>query len=127
MRNNIEDMLIRMAMNVQPVNEEILEYAPGSEERLKIQRELDKQMSEVIDIPCIINGKEIFTGNIAEQVIPHKHKHVIARVHLAQKKEMEEACRSAVESQEAWIDLGLEERCKIFEKCADLLAGEWRY
>ena len=113
-------------MNVQPVNEEILEYAPGSEERLKIQHELDKQMSEVIDIPCIINGKEIFTGNIAEQVIPHKHKHVIARVHLASKKEMEEACRSAVESQEAWIDLGLEERCKIFEKCADLLAGEWR-
>jgi 1-pyrroline-5-carboxylate dehydrogenase len=126
MRNNIEDMLIRMAMNVQPVNEEILGYAPGSEERVKIQDELDKQMSEVIDIPCIINGKEIFTGNIAEQVIPHNHKHVIARVHLASKKEMEEACRSAVESQEAWIDLGLEERCKIFEKCADLLAGEWR-
>ena len=47
MRNNIEDMPIRMAMNVQPVNEEILEYAPGSEERLKIQHELDKQMSEV--------------------------------------------------------------------------------
>ena len=113
-------------MSVQPVNEEILEYAPGSEERVKIQDELDKQMSEVIDIPCIINGKEIFTGNIAEQVIPHNHKHVIARVHLASKKEMEEACRSAVESQEAWIDIGLEERCKIFEKCADLLAGEWR-
>jgi len=126
MRNNIEDMPIRMSMNVQPVNEEILEYAPGSEERLKIQDELDKQMSEVIDIPCIINGKEIFTGNIAEQVIPHNHKHVIARVHLASKKEMEEACKSAVESQEAWIDLGLEGRCEIFEKCADLLAGKWR-
>ena len=126
MRDNIEDMPIRMDMDGQPVNEAILEYAPGSEERLEIQNELDKQMSEVIDIPCIINGKEIFTNIIAEQVIPHDHKHVIARVHLATKKEMEEACKSAVESQESWIELGLEERCAIFEKCADLLAGEWR-
>ncbi|MFL2963554.1 MAG: 1-pyrroline-5-carboxylate dehydrogenase, partial [Candidatus Thalassarchaeaceae archaeon] len=78
-------------MNVQPVNEEILEYAPGSEERLKIQDELDKQMSEVIDIPCIINGKEVFTGNITTQVIPHNHNHIIARVHLAGKDEMENA------------------------------------
>ena len=113
-------------MNGQPVNEVILEYAPGSEERVKIRNELDKQMSEIIEIPCIVNGEEIFTGITTNQVIPHDHKHVIAKVHLATKKEIKEACESAVESQRLWIDLGLEARCAIFEKCADLLAGKWR-
>jgi len=109
-----------------PVNEPILSYSPGSEERIEIQAELDRQMKEVIEIPCIINGEEVFTGNIATQVIPHNHNHIIARVHLAGKDEMENACKAAVNAQKNWIEMGLESRCEIFERCADLLAGEWR-
>ena len=107
-----------------PVNEPILGYSPGSKERIEIQAELDRQMSEIIEIPCIINGKEVFTGNIATQVIPHNHGHIIARVHLAGQSEMENACKAAVDAQQNWIDIGLESRCEIFERCADLLAGE---
>ena len=109
-----------------PVNEPILSYSPGSEERIEIQAELDRQMKEVIEIPCIINGEEVFTGNIATQVIPHNHNHIIARVHLAGKDEIENACKAAVNAQKNWIEMGLESRCEIFERCADLLAGEWR-
>ncbi|MDP6329147.1 MAG: aldehyde dehydrogenase family protein, partial [Candidatus Thalassarchaeaceae archaeon] len=109
-----------------PVNEPILGYSPGSKERIEIQAELDRQMSEIIEIPCIINGKEVFTGNITTQVIPHNHEHIIARVHLAGQSEMENACMAAVNAQQNWIDIGLESRCEIFERCADLLAGEWR-
>ena len=83
-------------------------------------------MSEVIEIPCIINGKEAFTGNTIQQVIPHNHGHVLANVHLAGQEEMQAACQSAVDAQPDWIDIGLEGRCEIFERCADLLAGEWR-
>ena len=109
-----------------PVNEPILSYSPGSEERIEIQAELDRQMKEVIEIPCIINGEEVFTGNVATQVIPHNHNQIIARVHLAGKDEMENACKAAVNAQKNWIEMGLESRCEIFERCADLLAGEWR-
>ena len=45
---------------------------------------------------------------------------------MAGKDEMENACKAAVNAQQNWIDIGLESRCEIFEKCADLLAGEWR-
>ncbi|MAK40291.1 MAG: 1-pyrroline-5-carboxylate dehydrogenase [Euryarchaeota archaeon] len=113
-------------MNAHPVNEPILSYSIGSNERTSILEEIDKQMSEVLEIPCIINGKEVFTGNTVTQVIPHKHDHIIANVHLAGKNEIEEACNAAIKSQKSWIDIGLEGRCKIFEKCADLLAGDWR-
>ena len=110
----------------QPTNEPILGYAPRSQEREDLQAEIDHQMSEVIEIPCIINGEAVYTGTTTTQVIPHKHGHIIANVHLAGRDEMEAACEAAVNAQEAWIDLGLEGRCAIFERCADLLAGEWR-
>ncbi|MFL2956001.1 MAG: L-glutamate gamma-semialdehyde dehydrogenase [Candidatus Thalassarchaeaceae archaeon] len=109
-----------------PINEPILGYAPGSEERRALQAELDRQMAEVVEIPCIINGEEVYTGTTTTQVIPHKHGHVIANVHLAGRDEMEAACDAAVAAQRDWIDLGLEGRCAIFERCADLLAGDWR-
>jgi len=113
-------------MSRQPLNEPILAYAPGSTERGMIKVELERQMNEVIEIPCIINGEKIFTGITTNQVIPHNHKHIIAKVHLATEKEIKAACKSAVESQKDWIELGLEGRCAIFEKCAELLAGDWR-
>ena len=109
-----------------PINEPILGFAPGSAERTQLQAEMDRQMSEVVETPCVINGEEVFTGNTTTQVIPHDHGHVLANVHLAGKSEMEAACQAAVDAQEEWIGLGLEGRCQVFERCADLLAGGWR-
>ena len=113
-------------MSSHPDNEPILNYEVGSKEREDLEKEIEKQLSEVIEIPCIINGKEIYTKNTVTQVIPHNHKHILANVHLATQKEMKMACESAVSAQEEWINLGLEGRSKIFQKCADLLATTWR-
>ena len=110
----------------QPVNEPIMGYAPGSPERTALQNEIDRQFAEVIEIPCVINGELVFTGNTVTQVVPHDHGHVLANVHLAGKAEMEAACEAAVNAQDDWIALGLEGRCQVFERCADLLAGDWR-
>ncbi len=113
-------------MTEHPANEPILGYAPGSSERTALQAELDRQMAEVVEIPCIINGEKVYTGNTTTQVVPHNHGHVLANVHLAGKDEISAACEAAVEAQNEWIAMGLEGRCAIFERCADLLAGEWR-
>ena len=113
-------------MSSHPENEPILNYEVGSNERNELEKEIDNQLSQTIEIPCIINGDEIYTNNTVTQVVPHNHKHVLANVHLASQKEIEMACNSAVKAQEAWIDIGLEKRSEIFEKCADLLATSWR-
>ena len=113
-------------MSSHPENEPILNYEVGSKERKDLEEEIEKQLSEIIEIPCIINGEEIYTNNTVTQVVPHNHKHILANVHLASQKEIEMACNSAVKAQESWIDLGLEKRSRIFEKCADLLATSWR-
>ena len=100
-------------MSSHPVNEPILGFAPGSPERAALQAELDRQMGEVVEIPCIINGEKVFTGNTATQVIPHKHGHVIANVHMAGKAEIAAACQAAIDAQAAWIDMGLEASCAV--------------
>ena len=113
-------------MSSHPDNEPILGYEPGSAEKEALLEEMNRQMEEIIEIPCIINGEKIYTGNTVKQVIPHNHRHIIAKVHIAGKKEIENACQSAINAQESWIELGMDERAKIFEKCAEKLAGEWR-
>ena len=113
-------------MSSYPDNEPILKYGPNSEEREALKEEIDRQMSEVVEIPCVVNGEEIYTNNTVTQVIPHNHGHILANVHLAGRSEMESACSAAVQAQSEWIDIGLEGRASVFEKCADLLAGDWR-
>ena len=113
-------------MSSHPDNEPILSYEPGSDEKEALLKELNRQMEEVIEIPCIINGEKIYTNNTVTQVIPHNHSHVLANVHLAGKTEIEKACQSAINAQNDWIEIGIDKRAAIFEKCAELLAGKWR-
>ena len=63
-------------MPEQPRNEPILGYAPGSPERESIMEEIDRQMSEILEIPCIVNGEEVFTGVTMQQVIPLSLIHI---------------------------------------------------
>ena len=113
-------------MSSHPTNEPVLNYEPGSKHKSDLKNEIDKQLKEILEIPCIVNGREVYTNNTVVQVVPHNHKHILANVHLAGKKEIKEACVAAVNAQADWITLGMEKRAQLFEKCADLLANEWR-
>ena len=90
-----------------PVNEPVLGYLPGSKERADLEAELKRQSAEVLEIPCIINGEEVFTGDVVEQVMPHNHGHVIARVHMAGKKEVNAAIEAALGAHEMWSTICL--------------------
>ena len=109
-----------------PVNEPIYGYLKGSKEKLALKGALQKIESEVIDIPCIIGGKEVRTNNIYEVRMPHDHRHIVARVHLAGKAEVQLAIDAALKAKKEWESMQWFERAKIFLKAADLLAGPWR-
>ena len=61
-----------------PANEPVKAYLEGSPERIALDAELERQWNTVLDIPIIIGGKEIRTGNTGTVVCPHDHKHVLA-------------------------------------------------
>ena len=109
-----------------PLNEPVLGYLPGSPERAELKAEIARQENEILEIPCIINGKEVFTGDVVEQVMPHDHSHVIARVHMATKANVEEAIQASLDAHEMWSTMPWEARCAIFLKASELLKGEYR-
>ena len=66
-----------------PFNEPVKEYAPGSAERAQLKAALAEIAGKKIEIPLIIGGKEVRTGNLGQVVMPHDHQHVLAEYHQA--------------------------------------------
>jgi 1-pyrroline-5-carboxylate dehydrogenase len=109
-----------------PVNEPVRPYAPGSPEKKSLKKRLDEMLSEEIEIPILIGGKEVRTGEMAAAVCPHDHGHVLARYHQAGAAEVEAAAKAAKEAWRDWSETSWEERAAILLRAADLLAGPWR-
>ena len=63
----------------QPINDPVRNYLPGSSERQSIKKKLASMSSEKTDIPLLIGGKEVRTGETGTQVMPHRHGHVQSR------------------------------------------------
>jgi 1-pyrroline-5-carboxylate dehydrogenase len=109
-----------------PANEPVKSYAPGSRERKELQTELDKQSQEEIDIPLIIGGKEIRTGNLGKVTMPHDHGHVLAQYHKASAKEVKMAIESALKAHQEWESFPWVERLSVIIKVAELIARKYR-
>ncbi|HEX2189306.1 MAG TPA: L-glutamate gamma-semialdehyde dehydrogenase [Longimicrobiaceae bacterium] len=110
----------------QPRNEPVLPYAPGSPERAELKAALDRMSGERIEIPVIVGGKEIRTGNTADSVVPHDHGHVLATYHQAGEAEVRRAVDAAREAQREWARWPWEERAAVFLRAAELLATRYR-
>jgi 1-pyrroline-5-carboxylate dehydrogenase len=110
-----------------PSNEPVKSYAPGSRERKDLQIELDKQSQEEIDIPLIIGGKEVRTGDLGKVTMPHDHEHVLARYHKASAKEVKMAIDSALKAHQEWESFPWVERLSVIIKVAELIARKYRY
>ncbi len=110
-----------------PQNEPLLTYAPGTQERILLKQELERQSSLQIEIPLIINGKEIRTGNMGKVVMPCDHHHVLATYHKAGEAEVQLAIKSALEAKQLWQTMSWVERASITIKAAHLLSTKFRW
>jgi 1-pyrroline-5-carboxylate dehydrogenase len=109
-----------------PVNEPVLAYAPGSRERAELKQAIKDLSGRQIEIPVVIGGKEIRTGKTIDAVMPHCHRHVLAKVHQAGPEEVAAAVKAAREAQGDWSKWSLADRAAVFLKAADLLATRRR-
>ena len=109
-----------------PINEPILSYAPGTGERQALKTKLASMSAESIEIPLVIGGKEIRTGDTATQVMPHRHGHVIATWHKAGKKEVDQAIKAAIDARQEWATWTFEDRAAVFLRAAELMVAAWR-
>jgi 1-pyrroline-5-carboxylate dehydrogenase len=109
-----------------PYNEPVKSYAPGTPERTELQSKLKELQAQKIEIPLIIGGKEIKTGNTAKLRVPHDQSIDLGVYHKAGEKEVNTAIEEALKARKAWSEMPWEHRVTIFQKAADLLAGPWR-
>jgi len=110
-----------------PQNDPIRSYAPGTRDKEILKKRMQELKNEVLDIPLIIGGKEVRTGNTELCVMPHNHSHILAKYHKASKVEVDLAIEAALKARESWSEMPWNERAAIFLKAADLLTTDyWR-
>lgn len=107
-------------------NEPIYDYRKGSKEREQIEAALKRMSATCEDVPIVIGDEEIRTKDVRYQVMPHDHAKKIAKFYYADKKILAKAISTAVETQRKWDRTTLEERLRIWDRAADLMAGQYR-
>ena len=109
-----------------PVNEPVRSYAPGSPEKAELKARLEQMAGERIEIPVVVGGKEIRTGDMGHTVMPHDHRHVLADWHKAGSEQVRMAIDAARDAQREWANWSWEDRAAIFLKASELLSTTWR-
>ncbi len=110
-----------------PANEPVKTYVPGSRDRKNLQAAIEELCSQPTEIPLIIGGREVFTGDTGKVVMPHNHKHVLATYHKAGEAEVQAAIDAAMDAHQAWAEVSWVERVSVTLKIAELIAGKYRY
>ncbi len=111
----------------QPFNEPIYSYAPGTPERAKLMAALSELKSQQVDIPLVIDGKEIRVGEKIKITAPHDHSLVLGYTYRGTKTETQAAIAACLAAQKSWAELPMHHRIGVFLKAADLIAGPYRY
>lgn len=107
-------------------NEPVLNYAPGSSERISLQNKLRELKQDELEIPAFIGGKAVYTGDLEEIRPPHELSHRLGVVHKCSAKEALQSIEASLEARRDWANMDFIDRAAIFLKAAELLAGPWR-
>lgn len=110
-----------------PKNEPSYDYAPGSEERALLKEAIEEICASRPEIAPVINGEEVYTGDIGTVVMPHDHKHILATYHKAGAKDMERAIEAALRAHKDWECTPWMERSSLSMKIATLIEKKYRY
>ncbi len=110
-----------------PINEPVLDYAPGSAERAAVEVALAELGSTSHEFPHTIGGTRVMgKGKKVEVRQPHAHRKVLGVTRGATKADAVAAVDAANAAAPAWRDMSFDDRAAILLKAADLLAGPWR-
>lgn len=109
-----------------PVNEPVLNYAPGSAEKKRLKEVLAELKSKELDVPMFIGSKEVRTNKKSAIRPPHEHQHVLGYFHTGDEKHVQQAIDAALAAKESWANMSWESRANIFLRAADLIATKYR-
>ncbi|KAK3811212.1 MAG: delta-1-pyrroline-5-carboxylate dehydrogenase [Benniella sp.] len=110
------------------VNEPMKSYAPGTAERAALEAAVKELRGQApLDVPCVVDGKEVRTGIMEKQVMPHEHKTVLCNYHNADEALVAKAIDGALAAKQDWENTPFSDRAAIFLRAADLASTKYRY
>ncbi len=109
-----------------PVNEPCRQYAPDSPERQQLKSRLKEMLSTQVEVPMIIGGEEVHSGNLADIRCPHDHTQLLGRFHQANAQYVNRAIDAAEKTKRQWGEMPWESRAVVLLKAAELLSGKYR-
>jgi 1-pyrroline-5-carboxylate dehydrogenase len=110
----------------QPMNEPVLEYAPGSQERQQLKTRLQEMLDSQVEVPMIIGGEEVHGETLTNMLCPHDHGHILGQYHQGNALYVEKAIAAANAAKADWSRMPWDARAIVFLKAAELLAGKYR-
>lgn len=107
-------------------NEPVKSYAPGTPERAALKKKLAELNQGGLDLPMVIDGKEVRTGKRRDIRPPHNHRQLLGHYHQGDQTSVQMAIDAALKAKPAWEAMRWESRAAIFLKAAELIAGPYR-
>lgn len=108
------------------VNEPVKSYAPGTPEKAELKKVLDELMSKEVELPMIIDGKEVKSGKKVAIHPPHDLKHTLGYYYQGDESHVKMAIDAALKAKKEWVEMDWKHRASIFLRIANLLAGPYR-
>ena len=107
-------------------NEPVRTFAPNSPETKILKLRLDRMAAEQVEIPIVIGGRRIHTGDVGTVTMPCDHHHVLATYHKATPALVHEAIAASAAASAEWSSWRWEDRAAVFLRAAELLTTTWR-
>ncbi len=108
------------------VNEPVKSYAPGTPEKAELKKALDELMSKEVELPMIIDGKEVKSEKKVAIHPPHNLKHTLGYYYQGNEAHVKMAIEAALKAKKEWVEMDWKHRASIFLRIANLLAGPYR-
>jgi 1-pyrroline-5-carboxylate dehydrogenase len=110
-----------------PVNEPVLDYAPGSSERTELEARLKQMAADDVELTMAVGGEHRMGGGEPTEVVqPHRREAKLGTLANATADDVRQAIDAAAAAAASWQRMSFDDRAAIFLKAADLLSGPWR-
>ncbi len=109
-----------------PINEPILNYAPGSPEKAALKKALAEAKAKQKDVPMYIGGKHVRTNEQVAMRPPHERQHVLGHYSKGNAEHVKAAIDAALAAKPAWEAMPWQERAAIILRAADMITGPYR-